>query len=129
MSDLEFLKLESEVMHVCQDIIAPSEAIIRVEFARRIARAARSLLAEAGRLRLLAREVTCVWCGHQFQSTLQSQAEHLYDHAKTCEKHPVHKAEADRDRLLAAAKAARLELMHGGFWSIVDQLDAAIGDR
>ena len=51
----------------------------------------------AGRLR----EVSCVWCGHQFVTTLQSQAEELYQHAKTCEKHPIRKAEAERDELKA----------------------------
>lgn len=43
---------------------------------------------------MMAREITCVWCGHQFDSTIQSQADHLYDHAKQCEKHPIRKAEA-----------------------------------
>lgn len=51
-----------------------------------------------------AREVTCVWCGHQFESTLQSQAEQLYEHAKVCEKHPVRRAELERDLARAALR-------------------------
>lgn len=35
------------------------------------------------------RLVTCVWCGHAFRSTERSQAEHLFEHAKICKKHPV----------------------------------------
>lgn len=53
---------------------------------------------ERDRLAMMAREVTCVWCGHQFVTTLQSQAEELYEHAKVCEKHPVRKAETERDK-------------------------------
>jgi hypothetical protein len=60
------------------------------------------MIAENERLRMMAREITCVWCGHQFVTTLQSQAEELYEHAKHCDKHPVKKAEAERDRLQAA---------------------------
>ena len=35
------------------------------------------------------REVSCVWCGLKFESTIQSQADHLYKHAEGCEKHPI----------------------------------------
>lgn len=62
------------------------------------------LEAEVKRLGSMAREVTCVWCGHQFASTLQSQADHLYQHAKVCEKHPVRKAEAESERLRVALR-------------------------
>lgn len=51
-----------------------------------------------------AREVTCVWCGHQFESTLASQAEHLYEHAKVCDKHPLRAA---HQRIAEAEKAVR----------------------
>ena len=57
------------------------------------------------------REVTCVWCGFQ-ESTLQSQAEHLYEHAKTCSKHPVRKAEQERDRMTAALRLAEETIMY-----------------
>jgi hypothetical protein len=42
--------------------------------------------------RLSSREVSCVWCGFKFDSTEQAQAEHLYQHALKCEKHPLKKA-------------------------------------
>lgn len=48
------------------------------------------------------REVSCVWCGLQFESTLQYQAQHLYQHAKECEKHPVRNLET-QVRLLREA--------------------------
>lgn len=58
------------------------------------------------------REVTCVWCGHKFFSDLQSQAEHLYAHARTCESHPIRKAEAEVARLTAENKRLRLQCKH-----------------
>ena len=55
------------------------------------------MIAENERLQMMNRKVTCVWCGHQFVATPQSQAEELYEHAKDCGEHPVKKAEAERD--------------------------------
>jgi hypothetical protein len=54
-----------------------------------------------------ARQTACVWCGEVFMDgTPASQNERLYEHAKTCEKHPV-KALTD---LLAARDAEMLLL-------------------
>lgn len=64
-------------------------------------------------LRIREREVTCVWCGHQFKSTLQSQAQHLYEHAKVCEKHPIHAAESQ-----LAALRAEVERLRAGIAEI-----------
>lgn len=55
------------------------------------------------------REVTCVWCGHKFFSDLQSQAEHLYAHARTCEKHPIRTSEAKVARLTAENEKLRAD--------------------
>lgn len=57
---------------------------------------------ELSRLRNMAREITCVWCGHQFVTKLQSQAAELYEHAKTCEKHPVSRLRAELGRMVAS---------------------------
>jgi hypothetical protein len=62
-----------------------------LEDVRALTRFIAELEDEVKRLGNMAREVTCVWCGFQFESTLQSQADHLYQHAKVCEKHPVRK--------------------------------------
>lgn len=70
-----------------------------------------------------AREVTCVWCGHQFVTTLQSQADELYEHAKVCPKHPVNKAESELARVKAEldeVKADRLKL-HEEFEAYVEK--------
>lgn len=70
-------------------------------------------------LELRAREVTCVWCGYQFGSTLQSQAEHLYEHAKVCDKHPVRKAEAERDAAVEVAHWAQAVLTA---WNVAETM-------
>lgn len=46
-------------------------------------------------------DVACVWCGYHFTSTVRSQAEHLYEHAKVCEKHPVRKLIEEVEELKA----------------------------
>lgn len=45
------------------------------------------------------REITCVWCGHQFTSTLGEQRDELHKHAETCEQHPIHKLTVERANL------------------------------
>jgi hypothetical protein len=52
------------------------------------------------------REVTCVWCGHQFESTIGEQREALLAHAETCEQSPLR--DARRDLALAQAREAEL---------------------
>lgn len=49
------------------------------------------LRTELEELRKMEREISCVWCGHHFASTLGQQREALLLHASTCEKHPVFK--------------------------------------
>jgi hypothetical protein len=66
--------------------------------AREFARQLDPIVADRDRPANMAREITCVWCGHQFVTKLKSQAEELHEHAKVCERHPVRKAEAERDR-------------------------------
>ena len=76
--------------------------------------AAQARVAEVERerddLAMREREVTCVWCGHQFKSTLRSQADHLYAHAKECEKHPVRALTTERDALKARLAEVEREL-------------------
>ena len=47
----------------------------------------------------LAREVTCVWCGHQFQTTLGEQRDALLAHARICTESPLPKVEVELDAL------------------------------
>ena len=76
---------------------------------------ARARLAEVERerddLAMREREITCVWCGHEFESTLKSQAEHLYAHAQICEKHPVKKLKDENAALHTSCEAMREALI------------------
>lgn len=65
-----------------------------------------------------AREVTCVWCGHQFETTLSQQREHLLAHAEICEQSPYRDCRAqleavtrERDDLKRAGRAFGQEII------------------
>lgn len=84
--------------------LAAADAIDRQRNALRAERdEARALAEEACRRYndLLAhRTVTCIYCGHAFNDgTPTSQDERLLQHTRTCEKHPLRAAEAERDAL------------------------------
>lgn len=87
------VKANEEERQHCQTITSYTEVWKKAESERDEARA----YAEALFNQVSTRQVTCVYCGHQYDDgTPQSQDERLTEHIKSCEKHPMRKLEAEK---------------------------------
>jgi hypothetical protein len=67
LSDTDLLVIEADLKHIGEDVLLHSQAVVHVEFARRLARHARRLLAELRRLR----------CGELTPEEFQALCHHL----------------------------------------------------